>query len=122
MVLKKILEKLEDYWLLEIDRTPVACVALHVYPTDSAGELACLYVSKSHENQGYGRKLMGFVENLAKEKGIKQLFALSTQASHFLQQKGGYVEGSADTLPADRRAKFEASGRNSKVLLKTLQA
>ena len=24
----EILERLEDYWLLEVDRTPVACVAL----------------------------------------------------------------------------------------------
>lgn len=116
----EILEKLEDYWLLEIDRTPVACVALHVYPEDSAGELACLYVSKAHENQGHGRKLMAFVENLAKEKGVKRLFALSTQAFNYLQQKGGYVEAPADVLPAVRRVKYETSGRNSKVLLKRL--
>jgi amino-acid N-acetyltransferase len=116
----EILEKLEDYWLLEIDRTPVACVALHVYPEDSAGELACLYVSKAHENQGHGRKLMAFVENLAKEKGLKRLLALSTQAFNYLQQKGGYVEVPPDALPAVRRAKYEASGRNSKILLKPL--
>jgi amino-acid N-acetyltransferase len=116
----EILEKLEDYWLLEIDRTPVACVALHVYPEASAGELACLYVSKAHENQGHGRKLMAFVENLAREKGLKRLFALSTQAFNYLQQKGGYVEAPAEVLPAPRRAKYETSGRNSKILLKTL--
>src|SRR4029434_6211387 len=52
----EILERLEDYWLLEVDRTPVACVALHVYPEEAVGELACLYVSKAHENQGYGRQ------------------------------------------------------------------
>ncbi len=31
------LERLEDYWLLEVDRTPVACVALHVFPENTAG-------------------------------------------------------------------------------------
>lgn len=118
----EILEKLEDYWLLEIDRTPVACVALHVYPEESAGELACLYVSTAHENQGHGRKLMAFVENLAREKGLKKLFALSTQAFNYLQQKGGFVETPAESLPAARRAKYEASGRNSKILLKTFTA
>lgn len=116
----EILDQLEDYWLLEIDRTPVACVALHVYPEDSSGELACLYVSKLHENQGHGRKLMAFVLNLAKEKGLKKLFALSTQAFNYLQQKGGFTEAQAEVLPASRRAKYEASGRNSKILLKTL--
>ncbi len=116
----EIVSQLEDYWLLEVDRSPVACVALHIYPAEGAGELACLYVSQQHENQGYGRKLMAFVENLAKEKGLKRLFALSTQASHYLQQKGGYVEVPPADLPAERRIKFETSGRNSKILVKTL--
>jgi amino-acid N-acetyltransferase len=118
----EILERLEDYWLLEVDRTPVACVALHVYPQDAAGELACLYVSKAHENQGYGRKLMAFAENLAREKGLKRLFALSTQAFSYLQQKGGFAETSPEALPDERRAKYEASGRNSKILLKPIAA
>lgn len=116
----EILEKLEDYWLLEVDRTPVACVALHIYPEESAGELACLYVHKAHENQGYGRKLMAFAENLAREKNLKNLFALSTQAFNYLQQKGGFIEVPPDKLPAARRAKYDVSGRNSKVLVKTL--
>ncbi len=116
----EILEKIEDYWLLEVDRLPVACVALHVYPEDAVGELACLYVNAAHENQGYGRKLMAFVENLAREKNLRRLFALSTQAFNYLQQKGDYAEAPAEMLPAARRAKYEASGRNSKVLVKYL--
>ncbi|MDD5201197.1 MAG: amino-acid N-acetyltransferase [Terrimicrobiaceae bacterium] len=116
----EILEHIEDYWVLEVDRQPVACVALHVHPEEKAGELACLYVSKNQENQGYGRKLMGFVENLAKEKGLTRLFALSTQAFMFLQQKGGYVEAAPESLPASRFEKYVQSGRNSKVLMKHL--
>lgn len=118
----EILEHLEDYWLLEIDRSPIACVALHIYPAESSGELACLHVSNAHENQGHGKKLMAFVENLAREKGIKNLFALSTQAYSYLQQKGGYEPSDPSLLPPVRRAKYEASGRNSMVLLKVLRA
>jgi amino-acid N-acetyltransferase len=118
----EILERLEDYWLLEVDRNTVGCVALHVYPQDAAGELACLYVNKAHENQGYGQKLMAFAENLAREKGLKRLFALSTQAFSYLQQKGGFIEGSAEDLPEERRLKYEASGRNSKILFKPIAA
>jgi amino-acid N-acetyltransferase len=118
----EILERLEDYWLLEVDRTPVACVALHAYPQDAAGELACLYVSKAHANQGYGRKLMAFAENLAREKGLKRLFALSTQAFSYLEQKGGFLETAPETLPEERLLKYEASGRNSKVLVKPIAA
>lgn len=117
-----IVERLEDYWLLEIDRNPIACVALHVYPEDQAGELACLYVNQAHENQGYGSKLMAFAENLAREKGLKRIYALSTQAFNYLQQKGGYSEVPPETLPAGRREKYESSGRNSKVLMKPLNS
>jgi amino-acid N-acetyltransferase len=116
----EILEHIEDYWILEIDRSPVACVALHTYSDDGVGELACLYVHKNHENQGYGRKLMAFVENLARDKGLGTLFALSTQAFTYLQQKGGFTEAGPEILPPSRRAKYEASGRNSKILVKQL--
>ncbi|MEO6052628.1 MAG: amino-acid N-acetyltransferase [Chthoniobacterales bacterium] len=115
-----ILNRIEDYWLLELDRNPIACVALHVYPEETVGELACLYVSKSHENQGYGSKLMAFAENLAREKNLKSLFALSTQAFNYLQQKGGFNEAGVEALPASRKEKYEVSGRNSKVLVKQL--
>ncbi len=116
----EILENLEDYWVLEIDRQLVACVALHVHGPEAAGELACLYVSKHHENQGHGRKLMAFTETLARQKKLTALFALSTQAYSYLQQKGGFVEAPLDILPAARRARYESSARNSKVLLKHL--
>lgn len=117
----EILEHLDDYWVLEIDRTPIACVALHLYPGESTGELACLHVSKSHENQGHGKKLMAFVENLSREKGIKKLVALSTQAYSYLEQKGGFVSADPTSLPSARRVKYEASGRNSKILVKFLK-
>jgi amino-acid N-acetyltransferase len=109
-----------DYWVLEIDRHIVGCVAMHPYPEQKMAELACLYVSRSNENQGLGRKLMSFIENLARQRGFSKLFALSTQAFVYLQQKGGFVEMPSDVLPPSRRAKYEASGRNSRVLVKDL--
>lgn len=114
----EIIQHLEDYWVMEIDRTLVGCVALHAYPDDGKAELACLYVSKSHGDQGYGRRLMAFVEGLAAEKGMGKIFALSTQAFAYFQQKGGYSEAGAEILPAARREKYEGSGRNSKILIK----
>ena len=76
-----VIEKnLSDYFLFEIDKNTVACVALHIYPEQSKGELACLYVNPSHENQGIGRKLIQFVENKAREMNLNELLTLSTQA------------------------------------------
>jgi amino-acid N-acetyltransferase len=118
---KATIEKtLGDYFIFEIDKNPVACVALHVYPAENQGELACLYVSSSHENQGIGRKLIQYVENRARELGLRQLLALSTQAFTYFQTKAGFAEGVPDDLPPARREKYEQSGRNSKVLVKKL--
>ena len=109
-----------DYYLFEIDKNPVACVALHIYPEFSKGELAFLYVSPSHENQGIGRKLIQFVENKARELGLSELLTLSTQAFTYFQSKGGFAEGTPEDLPPGRREKYDQSGRNSKVLVKKL--
>ena len=114
-------KQLSDYFIFEIDKNPVACVALHVSPEQSKGELACLYVNPSHENQGIGRKLIQFVENKARELGLDELLTLSTQAFTYFQSKGGFLEGTPDDLPPARREKYDQSGRNSKVLVKKLK-
>ncbi len=119
-------KNLADYYIFEIDRNPIACVALHVYPAQQQGgkqqgELASLYVDPSHENQGIGRKLIQFVENKAREMGLNELIALSTQTFSYFQSKGGFAEGTPDDLPPARREKYDQSGRNSKVLVKTLK-
>src|SRR5579871_423073 len=118
----EIEKDLGDYYIFEIDKNPVACVALHVYPAQRKGELASLYVDQAHENQGIGRKLTQFVENKAREIGLTELITLSTQAFNYFQAKGGFSEGTPDDLPPSRREKYDHSGRNSKVLVKKLQA
>ena len=117
-----VIEKsLSDYYIFEIDKNPVACVALHVYPEQGKGELACLYVNPSHENQGIGRKLIQYIETKAREMNLNELITLSTQAFTYFQSKGGFTEGTPDDLPPVRREKYDHSGRNSKVLLKKLK-
>jgi len=110
---------INDFYIFETDKNPVACIALH--PLDeSKGELACLYVSPTYENQGVGRKLIQFIEAKAREQGLSELIALSTQAFTYFQSKGGFVEGGPEDLPPARRERYEQSGRNSKVLIKKL--
>jgi amino-acid N-acetyltransferase len=117
----EIEKNLADYYIFEIDRNPVACVALHLYPARQKGELASLYVDPSHENQGIGRRLIQFIENKAREAGLAELIALSTQTFSYFQSKGGFEEGTPDDLPPERREKYDQSGRNSKVLVKRLK-
>ena len=115
-------KQLADYYMFEIDKNTVACVALHTYPESKKAEIACLYVSPSHENQGIGQKLTHFAERKARELGFEQLFALSTQAYTYFASKAGFVEGSPEDLPPGRREKYDQSGRRSKVLVKNLTA
>ena len=114
------LEKsINDFFIFETDKNTVACIALH--PLDqNKGELACLYVSPSYENQGVGRKLIQFVEAKARELGLSEIIALSTQAFTYFQSKGGFIEGSVDDLPPARRERYEQSNRNSKIVIKKL--
>jgi amino-acid N-acetyltransferase len=118
----EIEKNLADYYIFEIDKNPVACVALHVYPAQQKGELASLYVNPSYENQGIGRKLIQFVENKALELGLTELITLSTQAFTYFQSKGGFAEGTIGDLPLERRERYDQSGRNSKILTKKLTA
>ena len=113
-------KQIDDYFIFEIDGNPVACVALHVFPDQRTGELASLYVSPAHENQGIGRKLTHFVEDRARALGVTRLLALSTQAFTYFQSKAGFTEGTPDDLPPARRERYEQSGRKSKVLVKPL--
>ena len=112
--------RLGDYYVLELDKNLVGCVAMHPFPEAGAAELACLYVSKSHAHAGFGQRLVQFVEAQARERGIGRVFALSTQAFVFFQQKCGFVEATPDALPPARREKYDRGGRHSKVLVKTV--
>ncbi len=48
--------QLGDYYIFEIDKNPVACVALHTYPEHGKGEIACLYVNASTQIASIHRK------------------------------------------------------------------
>jgi amino-acid N-acetyltransferase len=114
-------KSINEYFIFEIDKHPVACVALYPYPDAGKAELGSLFVSPAHENQGIGRKLVQFVENKARELDFNELIACSTQAFAYFQTKAGFVEGTPEDLPPARREKYEQSGRNSKVLVKKLK-
>lgn len=111
---------IDDYYVFETDRTPVACVALHYYPEAGKAELACLCVDPRYENQGIGGQLMNYVEAQARGLGASELYCLSTQAYNYFMQKGGFRPGTPEDLPPARRDRYERSGRHSLVLTRKL--
>ena len=107
-------KSLGDYFIFEIDKNPVACVALHVYTEQKKGELACLYVNPLHENRGIGRKLIQYVENKAREMNLTELLTLSTQAFTYFQSKAGFAEGTPREIRAERK-KFQGACKEIEV-------
>jgi amino-acid N-acetyltransferase len=118
--LPEIERQIDEFYVFEVDRTPVGCVAVHRFPDQKQAELACLCVDSRYENQGIGAKLMQFAETLARAAGTSRMFCLSTQAFNYFVQKGGFQAGTSDHLPPARRELYERSGRCSQILVKTL--
>ena len=120
----QIQQRINDFFVLEFDGNPVGCVAVHTYDLDGGqgklGELASLCVRRAHKNKGHGQKLVAFAEETARQRGCAQLFALSTQAFRFFEEKMGYTVSDPSVMPGDRRMTYDKSGRNSKVLIKGL--
>lgn len=109
-----------DYFVFEVDRNPIACAALHIYPDQNMAELASVLVDSRYENQGIGGRLIAYAESVARTRGLARLFALSTQAINYFVQKGGFKLGAPEDLPPTRREKYEQNGRRSQVLIKNL--
>ena len=119
----QIHKRIGDFFVMELDGHAVASVAVHTYDLPDgakASEIACLFVRRAHKNKGHGRKLVAFAEEVAKQRGSALIFALSTQAFRFFEEKLGYSEVPADSLPTARREAYDKSGRNSRVLSKKL--
>jgi amino-acid N-acetyltransferase len=113
-------KRIADYFVFEVDRYPVACVALHPHPEANMAEMASIYVDPRYENQGIGGRLIAYAEAQARLRGFGTLYCLSTQAVNYFIHKGGFRLGSPDDLPAARREAYERSGRRSRVLVKLL--
>ena len=58
----------------------------------------------------------------AKELGAKTVLALSTQAFSFFTSVCDFTEAEKEVLPESRLKTYDESGRNSKILLKSLNA
>lgn len=116
----EIERRIDDFFVFEVDRNPVACAALHQYPETGQAEIAAVCVDPRFENQGIGAKLVAYGEARARQLGVRQLLCLSTQAFNYFVRKCGYSPGGPEDLPPGRRERYEKSGRRSRVLVKTL--
>ncbi len=114
-------DHIDDFFVFEIDENIVACVTLRFYEgLPEVAELGSLYVMPFHHKRGIGRKMVAFAALRAKEKGVTQLVALSTQNPTFFTSACGFEETDKSVLPAERLQVYESNGRNAKVMVRHL--
>ncbi|HEX4842686.1 MAG TPA: amino-acid N-acetyltransferase [Limnobacter sp.] len=116
--LDRIERDIEHFIVLEHDGILWGCAALYPYAKEGLAELACLVVHPSWQGTGDGERLLKKVEHDARKQGIKKLFVLTTQTSHFFIKRG-FVVGDVDKLPIERKRLYDWS-RKSQVLIKNL--
>lgn len=109
---------IEDYVVIERDGTIIGCAALHGFPEERMGELACLVLHPGYRGEQRGGRLLAHVEHTARSLALDWLFVLTTQTAHWFREHG-FEPAEPDALPAVRRGSYNRD-RNSKVLIKTL--
>jgi amino-acid N-acetyltransferase len=107
-----------DFSVIERDGLIIGCGALHHYPEEAAGELACLVLHQDYRDNKWGQRLLEHIESKAQHLGLKRLFVLSTQTTHWFREQG-FEPAEFTDLPAKRQAAYN-DRRNSKILFKNL--
>ena len=83
------LEKnINSYYVFTRDNTVVACGQLQRYSDTDIAEIGCLVVSKKYRGSGRGDAMLGFLERLCLQAGMKKVFVLSTQTMQFFIERG----------------------------------
>lgn len=109
---------IDKFTVIERDGMLVACAALYAYPGESIAELACLVVHPDYRTSGRGGQLLQYLERQCGAQGLRRLFVLTTQTSHWFREHG-FDNCELDELPKSRRSHYDQS-RRSKILLKPL--
>jgi len=122
ILVKRSRERLEmeidRFLLVERDGLIIACAALYPDGKAPVAELAGLAVHPDYRNEGRGDRLLKRIEQLARQRGIKRLFVLTTRTAHWFQERG-FKRVDVASLPERRRDLYNYQ-RNSQVYSKIL--
>jgi len=114
-----MLEELEHAYVFVRDETPMACGMLVPHGLDHA-EISCLAVQPKYRGRGRGDIMLTYLERIAVQAGITNIFVLSTQSMQWFMERG-FEEVGIDRLPRQRRERYNWQ-RRSKVYLKELRS
>lgn len=111
---------IEKFVVIERDGMIIACLSLMVMDDDPTwAELGCVAVHKNYRKLGKGDAMLGFTERMAYDKGVRNLFILSTQSFDWFCERG-FKEVTVEDLPLSRQQIYDRT-RRSKIFFKVLQ-
>lgn len=123
VLVKRSREKLEreigQFVVIVRDGLTVACGAAYPYAEDQMAELACIAVHPDYRRGGFGALLLEALERQAEAAGMDKVFVLTTQATHWFQERG-FERCAIEDLPMGRLALYNYQ-RNSVVLRKPVR-
>jgi amino-acid N-acetyltransferase len=116
---RELLEtEIDRFSVVELDGMIIGCAALYCYDREQMAEMAAVAVHQDYQRGGRGDALLRHMEGRARQKGIKRLFVLTTQADHWFRERG-FETMDVKALPIQKRRLYNYQ-RNSKVFVKNL--
>jgi len=114
---ERLENEIGNFKVIELEDTLVACAALYPISAGSA-EIACIAIHPQYQGKKMGSRLLSSLETEARQRGILELYVLTTVTSHWFLEHG-FSESSPEQLPEPRQSLYNYQ-RNSKVLRKQL--
>lgn len=91
-----IFHSLREFKVVEWNGKIIACCALQIFTRD-LGEVRSLAVAPEHAGLGFGRRLVGVIEQEARQIGLSKLMALTYEVRFF--SKSGFEVVEMNVLP-----------------------
>jgi amino-acid N-acetyltransferase len=110
---EEIAARAEDFVVYETDGRIHGCAALHEYASGE-GEIAALAVDPRYEEAGVGRRIVLYLMQQGRERGLSAVFVLTTRTSDWFESIG-FRRAAVGDLPEEKRRRYDA-GRNSIIL------
>ncbi len=117
---ERLESEIDRFFLMERDGLVIACAALYPYPDQGMGELASVAVHADYRGGRRGDKLLEHIQTIARTRGLRRLFVLTTQTAHWFQERG-FVPAPRESLPPEKQVLYNER-RNSLVFINDLGA
>jgi amino-acid N-acetyltransferase len=109
-----IKKNIHAYYIYAVDQAVYGCGALYELDNNWA-EIGAVAVNNTYKSQGIGFGIVQYLIQTARDKQLKTLFLLTTQAADWFFEFG-FVWASPSVLPESRQQQYNPE-RNSRVLL-----